>query len=323
MPVPKILLTRRWPEEIERLLADRYDVTLNTEDRPMSAAQLAEAFASYDFVCPTVTDPIGGDIVRAGAGKLKAICNFGAGFSHIDVKACEEAGITLTNTPDVLTEATADIALLLMLMVARRGGEGERQLRAGQWPGWSPTHMLGADVSGRTLGLIGYGRIAQATAKRAAHGFGMKILYNSRRRAAEAVEAETDATYCERLEDLLTQSDFVSLHCPGGAETHHLINAERLAAMKPNAFLINTARGTVIDEQALIVALRERRIGGAGLDVFEKEPSVPAELIALENAVLLPHLGSATLETRTAMGARVVENLEAILAGQEPRDRVV
>jgi lactate dehydrogenase-like 2-hydroxyacid dehydrogenase len=323
MPTPKVLLTRRWPSEVEHHLSQRYELTVNEQDLPMDAAALKTAMASYDAVCPTVTDKLTADILSAGTGKVKILGNYGVGVSHIDTQACRRLGIAVTNTPEVLTEATAEIAITLMLMAARRTGEGERQVRAGEWSGWRPTAMIGGDVTGKTMGLIGFGRIGQATAYKAHHGFGMKILYSARKRAAPELEAQTKAQHCPNLDDLLEQSDFVSLHCPGGAENRHLLDATRLDRMKRTAFLINTARGEVVDEVALAEALRNRTIAGAGLDVYEHEPRVPDALMHLENVVLLPHLGSATLETRVAMGMRVADNLERFFAGLEPNDRVV
>jgi lactate dehydrogenase-like 2-hydroxyacid dehydrogenase len=323
MPTPKVLLTRRWPSEVEHYLSQRYDLTVNEQDTPMDAAALRNALATYDAVCPTVTDKLTAEVLSAASnGKLRMLGNYGVGVSHIDVAACKRLGVTVTNTPDVLTEATAEIALTLMLMTARRAGEGERQVRKHEWTGWAPTRMIGADVTGKTLGLIGFGRIGQATAQKAHHGFGMKILYWSRKRATAEVEARTGGQHCADLDKLLESSDFVSLHCPGGAETRHLLNARRLDRMKRTAFVINTARGEVVDEAALAEALRNRTIAGAGLDVYEHEPSVPEAFMGLENVVLLPHLGSATLETRVAMGMRVAENLERFFAGLEPNDRV-
>jgi lactate dehydrogenase-like 2-hydroxyacid dehydrogenase len=323
MPTPKVLLTRRWPSEVEHYLSQRYDLTVNAQDTPLDAAALRAALASHDAVCPTVTDKLTAEILSAAsAGQLKILGNYGVGVSHIDLSACKRLGIAVTNTPDVLTDATAELALTLMLMIARRTGEGERQVRATQWPGWAPTRMVGADITGKTLGLIGFGRIGQSTATKAHHGFGMKILYYSRKRATPEVEARTGAQHCPDLNTLLENSDFVSLHCPGGAETRHLLDASRLDRMKRTAFLINTARGEVVDESALAEALRNRVIAGAGLDVYEHEPHVPEALLRLENVVLLPHLGSATLETRVAMGMRVAQNLERFFAGLEPGDRV-
>ena len=323
MPKPKLLLTRRWPREVEQYLAQRYDVTLNEHDTPMDAAALQAALTVYEAICPTVTDKLTAEVLAAAAGgKVKVFGNYGVGVSHIDLQACKRLGIVVTNTPDVLTDATAEIAVALMLMVARRAGEGERQVREHRWDGWAPTRMIGAAVTGKTLGLIGFGRIGQATARKAYHGFGMRILYYSRKRATAEIEAVTGGQHCAALESLLEESDFVSLHCPGGAATRHLLDAQRLQRMKRSAFLINTARGEVVDEAALASALRQGVIAGAGLDVYEHEPRVPESFLGLENVVLLPHLGSATLETRVAMGMRVAQNLDRFFAGLEPGDRV-
>ncbi len=323
MSRPSVLLTRRWPEAVERHLAERYEVTLNAADTPMDARAMAEALKAHDAVCPTVSDALTADVLEEGAGGARIIGNFGVGVNHIDMDACRKLGIVVTNTPDVLTDATAELAILLMLMAARRAGEGERHLRGHEWTGWRPTHMMGAQVTGKTLGLVGFGRIAQATARKACHGLGMEVLYHSRRRAEPDVEASCGARFCASLDDLVAGSDFISLHCPGGPETRHLINAERLAAMKPTAFLINTARGSVVDETALVDALQSGRIAGAGLDVYEAEPQVPEALMGLQNVVLLPHLGSATKETRVAMGMRVAANLDAHFDGRSPPDQVV
>ena len=322
MSRPRVLLTRRWPAAVEAYLAERYDLTTNADDVPMDAAALADAMRRHDAVCPTVTDSVGADVIEVAGARAKIIGNYGVGFNHVDVDACRRAGIALTNTPDVLTDATADLALTLILMTARRAGEGERMVRADAWPGWAPTQMIGSELKGKTLGLIGFGRIAQATAARAHHGFGMKIVYSAPRRQPAEIEAAVSATHEPSVEALLSQADFVSLHCPGGAATHHLIDAARLARMKPTAILINTARGTVIDEAALAAALAAKTIAAAGLDVYEAEPKVNPALIGLENVVLLPHLGSATTETRIAMGMRVAANLEAFFAGTALPDRV-
>jgi lactate dehydrogenase-like 2-hydroxyacid dehydrogenase len=322
MSRPHVLLTRRWPLAVETYLADRYALTINSDDRPMDEAALIEAMRTHDAICPTVSDTVGAAVIEAAGARARIIGNYGVGYNHVDVAACERAGIALTNTPDVLTDATADLALTLILMVARRAGEGERLVRAGAWPGWAPTQMIGSELKGKTLGLIGFGRIAQATAARAHHGFGMRIVYSAPRRQPAEIEAAVSATHEPSVEALLAQADFVSLHCPGGAATHHLIDAARLAIMKPSAILINTARGTVVDEAALAAALAAGTIAGAGLDVYEAEPQVNAALLRLENVVLLPHLGSATTETRIAMGMRVAANLEAFFAGTAPPDRV-
>lgn len=324
MNKPRILLTRRWTAQVERYLAERYDLVLNEDDVPLTAAQLSESLREFDAVCPTVSDAVSAAVID-GAGparRARILGNFGVGFNHIDIEAARRAGLVVTNTPDVLTDATADLAILLMLMVSRRAGEGERELRTGRWIGWRPTHLLGTELTGKTLGLIGFGRIAQAAARRAHHGFGMRILYNSRRRVSQDIERECAAEYVAEIDALLARCDVVSLHCPGGAETHHLIDARRLALMRPNAILVNTARGPVVDEAALVQALAAGRIR-AGLDVYEREPQLTPGLAQLENAVLLPHLGSNAEETRTAMGMRVATNLERFFAGETPPDRVV
>ncbi|WP_027156801.1 2-hydroxyacid dehydrogenase [Methylobacter luteus] len=323
MSKPKVFVTRKWPESVEAKLKELYDVTLNEYDRPLSAAHFKDALQSYDAVCPTVCDSFPADVINVPNKRCKILGNFGVGFNHIDIHAAKEQGLVVTNTPGVLTESTADIAMTLLLMSARRGAEGDRLVRARQWTGWCPTHMMSSDVTDATLGLIGFGRIAQAMARKAHHGFNMKIFYFSPRAADQQVVNELDATRCDSIEELMQVSDFVSLHCPGGAETRHLINEERLNQMKPTAHLINTARGDVVDSKALIKALREKRIAGAGLDVYEGEPNIDEGFLTLDNVSLLPHLGSATIATRTAMGEKVLKNLAAFFAGQEPPDRVV
>ncbi|ATE63822.1 2-hydroxyacid dehydrogenase [Rhizorhabdus dicambivorans] len=314
----RILLTRRWPAAIEAELASRHQVHINTDDRPMSQAELAEAMRTFDVLCPTVSDRIDAAVIGAGGG-ARIIANYGAGVDHIDLAAARAAGIAVTNTPDVLTEATAELAVLLMLMASRRAGEGERELREGRWSGWRPTHLLGRSLRGRRLGLVGYGRIARETARRARAAFGVELSYHSRRPVADD---DLGAQYMASLDALMAEADIVSLHCPGGAETHHLIDAPMLGRMRPGALLINTARGSVVDEAALAAALTEGKIGGAGLDVYEREPAVHPLLLDAPNVVLLPHLGSATLETREAMGRQAMLNLEALLDGREPPNRV-
>jgi lactate dehydrogenase-like 2-hydroxyacid dehydrogenase len=318
---PRVLVTRRWPEEVERQLAERFDVTLNESDEPLGASELAAAMGEYDVLCPTVSDRIDAAVI-AGGERVKLIANYGVGFEHIDIAAAGAKGIAVSNTPGVLTDATADIALTLILMAARRAGEGERELRAGKWSGWRPTHLLGASLKGKTLGLVGFGRIGIATARRARHGFGMKIAYYGRREALPDVVRELDARFYPELNDLLSVSDFVSLHTPGGAETANLIDANALALMRPGAYLINTARGGVVDHAALADALRSGHLAAAGLDVFPAEPEVPEELLSLENVVLLPHLGSATRETRIAMGERALANVVAWAEGRPLPDRI-
>jgi len=255
--------------------------------------------------------------------QAKLIANFGVGFNHIDLEAAKKHGLVVTNTPEVLTDCTADLAMALILAVARRIGEGEREVRAGKWTGWRPTHMTGTKVTGKTLGVVGFGRIGQALARRAHHGFGMTILFHDAYKPHPDAVRAVQATPCDSVEELLGRSDFVSLHCPATPDTIHLMNTERLAQMQPHAFLINTARGDVIEEAALIEALNRKQIAGAGLDVFEKEPKISDGLVALDNVVLLPHLGSASMETRVAMGMKVVENARAFFAGKPPPDRVV
>jgi lactate dehydrogenase-like 2-hydroxyacid dehydrogenase len=320
---PKVIVTRKIPGACEAEAQRRFDAVINRDDVPLSTEQLQDALRSADGVLPTVTDKVTAEVLGVSSRRAKIIANFGVGFNNIDINAAKAQGITVTNTPDVLTDDTADIAMTLLLMVARRAGEGERHVRNREWTGWRPTHMLGAKVSGKTLGLIGFGRIAKAVARRAHLGFGMKIIYCDpfppKPEEAKALGAEQR----ESPEQVLKEADFVSLHCPATPETRHLINAERLKQMRSDAFLINTARGDVVDEAALVAALKAKAIAGAALDVFEKEPSVSPDLLAMENVVLLPHLGSATLETRVAMGMRAIENLSLFFAGQPVRDRVV
>jgi len=323
MSKPKVIVTRRWHPEVEAALMERFDTQLNEDDHSMSVAELQDALRNADAVLPTVCDKITAEVLGADNIRAKILGSNGVGFNHIDLEAAKVAGLTVTNTPEVLTDCTADLALTLLLAAARRAGEGERHLRNGEWTGWRPTHMMGTSVTGKTLGLIGMGRIARAVATRAAHGFNMKIIYHDPFPPRDEDIADLNASRCASPEEVFAQADFVSLHCPGGKETYHLIGTEALKAMKPGAFLINSARGDVIDEAALVTALANGEIAGAGLDVFEKEPAVTASLVELENVVLLPHLGSATMETRKAMGMRVVENIEAFFAGDTPRDKVV
>lgn len=323
MTKPKVLITRRWPASVEAKLQQRYDATLNLDDHAFTTEEFKHALQHYDAVCPTVCDSLPAEVLNAPNKRCKILGNFGVGYNHIDIEAAKQQGIIVTNTPGVLTESTADIAMTLLLMTARRGAEGDRLVRAGKWQGWCPTHMMSNDVTGATLGLIGFGRIAQAMARKAHHGFGMKILYFKPSPAEQSIVDELQAVRCRSIEELLPQCDYVSLHCPGGNETRHLLNAARLKQMKPTAHLINTARGDVVDSKALIEALREKRIAGAGLDVYEGEPYLDPGFLSLENVALLPHLGSATIATRTAMGEKVLDNLAAYFSGQPLPDRVV
>lgn len=311
---PRVLLTRAWPPEAERRIAARVDLVTTPPEVALGRADLVGALRAFDVVCPTITDRIDRALLaEAGSLRTQALCNFGAGVDHIDVAACRAAGLAVTNTPGVLTDDTADLAILLALMCVRRAGEGERLARRGDWTGWTPTQLLGSRLSGKTLGLIGFGRIGQAVAHRARHGFGMNIIYHARTPAREG----PDARHLP-FDEVMATADIVSLHCPGGEETRNLVDEAALARMKPGAVLINTARGGIVDEQALWVALKSGRLAAAGLDVHQNEPAILPELLALENVVLLPHLGSATLEARTAMGMCAADNLFAILDGRPP-----
>ena len=322
MAKPKVVVTRRWPMPVEARLAELFDTTLNADDHRMDTAELQDALRAADALLPTVTDRISAEVLGAGPLNARIIGSFGVGFNHIDLDAAKAAGLTVTNTPEVLTDCTADIAMTLLMMIARRAGEGERLVRAKAWDGWGPTHMMGAKVTGKTLGLIGLGRIGRALAKRAHFGFDMSILFYDPFPPAQAEIDALGAERCGTIEEVLARADFVSLHCPASEETHHLMNAERLAAMKPGAYLVNSSRGDVVDEAALAHALAGGVIAGAALDVFEAEPKVTEALLAMDNVVMFPHLGSASLETRVAMGLRVIDNLSAFFAGETPPDKV-
>ena len=305
MSKPKVIISRKWPEQVEAQLKELYDVQLNESDEAMTVEQMQDALRNCDAFCPTVTDPVNAAVLGADGITAKMIGSYGVGYNHIDLKAAETAGLTVSNTPEVLTDCTADIAMGLLLSAARRIGEGERHLRNGEWTGWRPTHMIATKVTGKTLGCIGFGRIAQAMAQRAHFGFGMKIIFSDPYPPSQEVMNRFGAVHMS-AEEVLAQADFVSLHCPGGESTYHLINEERIKMMKPTAILVNSARGDVVDNQALISALKNGTIAGAGLDVFEGEPKLDPGFLDCENAVLLPHLGSASLETRIAMGERCV-----------------
>jgi lactate dehydrogenase-like 2-hydroxyacid dehydrogenase len=319
---PRVVVTRQLPAAVEEQLVREFDAQLNRDDHPFSAAELQNALRTADALLPTVTDKITGDVLSAEPLRAKILANYGVGFNHIDISAAKARQLIVTNTPDVLTDDTADDAIMLMLMVARRAGEGERHVRSRAWTGWRPTHMVGTKVSGKTLGLVGMGRIARAAARRARLGFGMRVLFHDPYPPPPELAAELALEPRASVDDVVREADFVSLHCPATPETRHLMDARRLALMKPAAFLINTARGDVVDEAALIAALRAGTIAGAALDVYEREPVVSPELLTMENVVLLPHLGSATRETRVAMGMRTLDNLRAFFSGAAPRDRV-
>ncbi len=319
---PTVVVTRKLPDAIETRMMELFNVQLNLEDTPMSSADLAEAFKTADVIVPTVTDRIDARIIAQAGDKLRLIANYGAGVDHIDLASARQRGITVTNTPDVLTEDTADMTMALLLSVPRRLAEGERALRSGDWSGWSPTWMLGHRIYGKRLGIIGMGRIGQAVARRA-KGFGLSIHYHNRRRVPENVENDLEATYWESLDQMLARMDFVSVNCPHTPATYHLLSARRLKLLRENAVVINTARGEIIDENALTRMLVDGEIAGAGLDVFEHEPAVNPKLVALDNVVLLPHMGSATHEGRLDMGEKVLINIKTFVDGHAPPDRVL
>jgi len=322
MSKPKLFITRRWPKAVEEAAKEEFDVTLNDKDSPLSIEDMRNAFKSYDAISPTVTDILNSKAFDVENVSCKILCNYGVGYSHIDIPSAKKLGICVTNTPDVLSDCTADIAMTLMLMAARRAGEGERELRANKWHGWRPTHMIGAKVTGKTLGIIGFGRIGQAMASRCHFGFGMKINIFSRSRVSAEILERYNAEQFSSVETLLRESDFVSLHCPGGASNRHLINGSNLAQARSGLILINTARGEVIDEAALADALENNVVKAAGLDVFDGEPKINPILMAAPNLVMLPHLGSATKETREEMGFRALENCKAFFRGNTPMDKV-
>ncbi|MDE0679322.1 MAG: D-glycerate dehydrogenase [Gammaproteobacteria bacterium] len=319
---PRILLSRRWPEQVEALLEEGYEVARNVPDRPMSAADMREALRTVDAFCPTVTDRVDAGVLGASSRKARIIANYGVGFEHIDLAAARRAGIVVTNTPDVLTDCTADLALALILSTARGVVRGDRLVRAGDWAGWSPASIYGNRVSGKALGLVGFGRIARAVARRAVHGFSMRVLVYTPRPPGDEQARSLGVEICASLDELLARSVVVSLHCPVTPETAGIIGRAQLARMRRGAILINTARGALVDENALTEALLSGRLAGAGLDVYAHEPEVPEALRQMDQVVLLPHLGSATVETREAMGMRVKKNLDRFFAGREPPDRV-
>ncbi len=313
---PTVVVTRRLPEAIEARMAELFDV------RQVDPAGLGDALADADVLVPTIVDTVDAALLGRAGDRLKLIANYGNGVDHIDLKAARARGIIVTNTPGVLTDDAADMAMALILAVPRRLSEGERQVRSGAWPGWSPTAMLGRRITGKTLGILGMGRIGQAIALRA-RGFGLKIHYHNRRRLPDVVERAVDATWHEQLDDMLTEIDFLSINCPQNTETHHMIDARRLELLGRAGYLINIARGEIVDEPALIEALEQGGIAGAGLDVFEHEPAVDPRLLALDNVVLLPHMASATIEARQATGDKVIANIRMWADGHRPPDQVL
>jgi len=319
---PRVIVTRELSDAVMDRMAELFDTQLNREDIAMSRGELIAAVQDADVLVPTVTDTIDEDLIEAAGDRLKLIANFGNGVDHIDLKAARARGILVTNTPGVLTDDTADMTMALILSVPRRLAEGEKLARSGEWRGWSPGAMLGHRIGGKTLGIVGMGRIGQAVAARA-RPFGLTIHYHNRHRLPEPVEAQLDATWHADLDEMLAGCDFITIHTPHTDQTEHVIDARRLALLKPDAYLINTSRGTAIDEAALIDTLEAGRIAGAGLDVFEHEPAIDPRLLALSNVVLLPHMGSATYEARIATGERVITNIQHWTDGHRPPDQVL
>jgi len=323
---PLVVITRRLPESVETRMRELFDARLNLDDKPMSQIELTEAAKVADVLVPTVTDQIDRSVLSHSGEKLKLIANFGNGVDNIDVATALQRGITVTNTPGVLTEDTADMTMALILAVPRRLAEGAQVLTSDSaWTGWSPTWMLGHRIWGKRLGIVGMGRIGQAVARRA-KAFGLQIHYHNRRRVAPRTEEELNATYWESLDQMLVRMDIVSINCPHTPATYHLLSARRLKLIRPQAYIVNTARGEVIDENALARLIEAGEMAGAGLDVFEHEPAVSPKLVKLARAgkvVLLPHLGSATLEGRVDMGEKVIVNIRTFMDGHRPPDRVL
>ncbi len=319
---PLVIVTRKLPEAIETRMMELFDARLSPDDTPMTPAQLIEAVKEADVLVPTVTDTIDSGILAQAGPKLKLIASFGTGVDHIDLATARQRGITVTNTPGVLTEDTADMTMALILGVARRLSEGERLLRSGKWAGWGPTHMLGHRIWGKRLGIVGMGRIGSALARRA-RGFGLSIHYHNRRRVQPELAAELEATYWESLDQMLARMDIISINCPHTPATYHLLSARRLKLIPKHAYIVNTSRGEVIDENALTRMLAADELAGAALDVFEHEPAVNPKLLRLSNVLLLPHMGSATIEGRMDMGEKVIINIKTFADGHRPPDRVL
>ncbi len=318
----KVIVTRRLPDAVELRLKELFDAELNPSDEAFTSAQLVDAVKRADVLVSTVTDPVDTDVLNQAGKQFKMIAQFGAGVDNIDVQTAYERGITVTNTPGVLTDDTADVTMALILAVPRRLHEGIELMEAGKFDGWAPTWMMGRRLSGKRLGIIGMGRIGQAVARRA-KAFGLQIHYHNRKKVSRVVEEELDATYWDSLDQMLSRMDIVSVNCPHTPATFHLLNARRLELMKPDAFIVNTARGEVIDEAALAKALKDGTLAGAGLDVFEREPAVNPDLVGLPNVILLPHMGSATVEGRNEMGEKVIINIKTFADGHRPPDRVI
>lgn len=314
-----VLVTRKLPQAVENRLARDYDARFNAEDKVYSSDELLELAAGADAIIPCHTEKLSAEVIARLPSSVRAICSFSVGYDHIDLDAAKARGIFVTNTPEVLSDATAEIAVLLMLAASRRAYEGERQIRTETWADWSATYQLGIQITGKRLGILGMGRVGQIMARRA-RGFDMQIHYYNRHRLSP--EVEQGAVYHDSVEALLPNCDVLSIHCPATPETHHLVNAQRIAMLPDEAIVVNTARGAVVDDDALVEALRSGKLFAAGLDVFNNEPNIDPRYKELDNAFLLPHVGSATRETRDAMGFRALDNLDAIVSGDEPRDRL-
>ena len=319
---PLVVVTRKLPDVIETRMMELFNVKLNLDDHPLSQAELIEAVKVADVLVPTVTDRIDSGVLAQAGEKLRLIASFGTGVDHIDLATARQRGITVTNTPGVLTEDTADMTMALILAVSRRVSEGERLIRSGKWQGWGPMSMLGHRIYGKRLGIIGMGRIGQAVARRA-KGFGLSVHYHNRRRVSAAVEQALEATYWESLDQMLSRMDIISVNCPHTPATYHLLSARRLKLLQKHVYIVNTARGEIVDENALTRMLDKNEIAGAGLDVFEHEPALNPKLMKLDNVVLLPHMGSATIEGRVDMGEKVIINIKTFADGHKPPDRVL
>ena len=320
--IPRVIVTRRLMPTVEARMAELFEVVPSSDDHPMDRDELIQAMRDADVLVPTVTDRIDRAMIEAAGARIGLIANFGAGIEHIDLAAARAAKIIVTNTPGVFTDDTADLTMTLILSVPRRVVEGVRLVRRGEWTGWAPSAMLGHRIGGKRLAIIGMGRIGQAVAHRA-RAFGLDIAYHSRHRLPAALENMLGARFEENLDQLVADADILTLHCPASPETHHILNAARIAMMKPTAYLINTARGDLIDEEALIAALEAGKLGGAGLDVYAREPMIDPRLLALPNVITLPHLGSATVEGREASGERVIANIRFWADGHRPPDQVL
>jgi glyoxylate reductase len=319
---PRVIVTRRLPREIEARMMELFDTRLNEDDRPFTKAELIAAVKEADILVPTVTDQLGSEVIAAAEPRLKLIASFGTGTDHIDLDVARAKNILVTNTPGVLTEDTADMTMALILAVPRRLAEGERLARSGQWKGWSPTFMLGHRIYGKRLGIVGMGRIGQAVARRA-RGFGLAVHYHNRERVHPDIEAELEATYWPSLDQMLARMDLITIHCPSTPATYHLMSARRLRLIPKHAYIFNVARGGVIDESELVRMLVAGELAGAGLDVYEHEPAINQKLLKLDNVVLLPHMGSATIEGRLDMGEKVLINIQTFVDGHTPPDRVI